>query len=152
MWHKQTPIRIQPPPSKSMSSSTNNISTAVFFDPATRHIPKIYLDTKHFSGQIYIHLRSIIESGGGRITPYQETASIWIVDPEAPNALGDPPRGTTVLYAPWLIACSKKGYFLGSEQGDWCGFRVPLKESSPPPLSYPEPEPTPAPKPQSFPN
>jgi hypothetical protein len=76
----------------------------------------------------------------------------------------------TVLYAPWLIACSKKGCFLGPEEEDWCGFRVPLtvstvhvapneltrlfhcsQEFSPPSLSYPELEPTPVPKPKSFP-
>ncbi|CAE6433069.1 unnamed protein product [Rhizoctonia solani] len=133
-----------------MPGSINNISTAVFFDPVARRIPKIHLDTKHLDGQVYIHLRSIIESGGGRTTPYKEAASIWIVSPDAPDALGDPPHHVTMLYAPWLIACSKKGCFLGSEQEDWCGFRVPLKESIPPSLSYPELEPTPAPKPNSF--
>ncbi|CAE6426040.1 unnamed protein product [Rhizoctonia solani] len=138
-------------PKYDMSSLTDNISTAVFFDPVLRRIAKIYLDTKHLTGQIYIRLRSIIESGGGRITPMKEAASIWIVAPEAPNALGDPPLHITVLYAPWLVACSKKGYFLGAEHGDWCGFRVPLRGPSPHPLAYPEPEPTPAPKPQSFP-
>ncbi|KAF8758757.1 Cytochrome P450 sterol C22-desaturase [Rhizoctonia solani] len=122
---------------------------AVFFDPVARRIPKMYLDTKHLNGQIYIHLRSIIESDGGRTTPFKEAASIWIVNPDAPDALGSPPHGVTVLYAPWLIACSKKGRFLGPEQGDWCGFRVPSKGSLPPSLAYPEHEPTPAPK--SFP-
>ncbi|CAE6412379.1 unnamed protein product [Rhizoctonia solani] len=151
-----------------MPSPADSLSTAVFFDPVTRSIAKIYLDTKHLTGQIYIRLRSIIENGGGRITPYKEAASIWIngggritpykeaasiwiVDPEAPNALGDPPLHITVLYAPWLIACSKEGRFLGAEQGDWCGFRVPLEEPSLHPLAYPEPESTPAPKSKSFP-
>ncbi|CAE6460395.1 unnamed protein product [Rhizoctonia solani] len=134
-----------------MPSPADSLSTAVFFDPVARSIAKIYLDTKHLTGQIYIRLRSIIENGGGRITPYKEAASIWIVDPEAPNALGDPPLHITVLYAPWLIACSKEGRFLGAEQGDWCGFRVPLEEPSLYPLAYPEPESTPAPKPKSFP-
>lgn len=134
-----------------MPSPADSLSTAVFFDPVTRSIAKIYLDTKHLTGQIYIRLRSIIENGGGRITPYKEAASIWIVDPEAPNTLGDPPLHVTVLYAPWLIACSKEGRFLGAEQGNWCGFRVPLEEPSPYPLAYPEPESTPAPKSKSFP-
>ncbi|CUA72356.1 hypothetical protein RSOLAG22IIIB_01023 [Rhizoctonia solani] len=133
-----------------MSNLIDNVATAVFFDPVLRRVAKIYLDTKHLPGQIYIRLRSIIENGGGRITPLKEAASIWIVDPEAPNALGDPPLHITILYAPWLIACSRKGCFLGAEHGDWCGFRVPLREDSPHPLAYPEPEPTPAPnlKPQ----
>ncbi|KAH7340372.1 hypothetical protein B0J17DRAFT_316509 [Rhizoctonia solani] len=134
-----------------MPSPADNFSATVFFDPVTRSIAKIYLDTKHLTGQIYIRLRSIIENGGGRITPYKEAASIWIVDPEAPNALGDPPLHITVLYAPWLIACSKEGRFLGAEQGDWCGFRVPLEEPPLRPLAYPEPESTPAPKSKSFP-
>ncbi|CEL52313.1 hypothetical protein RSOLAG1IB_00853 [Rhizoctonia solani AG-1 IB] len=135
-----------------MPGSASDIAGAVFFDPITRRIPKIHLDTKHLAGQIYIHLRSVIENGGGRTTPYKEAASIWIVDPDAPDALGDPPHNVTVLYAPWLIACSKKGCFLGPEEEDWCGFRVPLAEFSPPSLSYPELEPTPVPKPKSFPN
>ncbi|KAG8764192.1 hypothetical protein FRC11_000046 [Ceratobasidium sp. 423] len=78
-----------------MPSLPDNISTAVFFDPIARRIAKIYLDTKHLTGRIYISLRSIIESGGGRITPIKEAASIWIVDPDAPNALGDPPHNIT---------------------------------------------------------
>ncbi|CAE7206345.1 unnamed protein product [Rhizoctonia solani] len=137
-----------------MPNLAENISSSVFFDPVLRRIAKIYLDTKHLTGHIYIRLRSIIESGGGRITPMKEAASIWIVDPEAPNALGDPPLHITVLYAPWLIACSKKGCFLGAEHGDWCGFRVPSEGSSSRTLAYPEPTPAPAPgpsfKPQSF--
>ncbi|KAF8602683.1 hypothetical protein BDV93DRAFT_523791 [Ceratobasidium sp. AG-I] len=97
----------------------------MFQDPITGRVVKIYLDQKHIQGQIYAALRNIVENGGGRITSKQDSASIWIVNPDAPYALGEWKEGVPVLFAPWLFACATQGSLLGTNHGNWCGFKVP---------------------------
>lgn len=44
-------------------SNPTSTSLEVFFDPSARQVVKIYLDTVHLNGQLYIRLRNIIEVG-----------------------------------------------------------------------------------------
>ncbi|KAG9099544.1 hypothetical protein FS749_001031 [Ceratobasidium sp. UAMH 11750] len=99
----------------------------IFLDPITGQVLRIYLDTTHLRGDIFIKLRNIVESGGGCVTSSKEDASIWIVDPDTPHALGEGRDGATVLFAPWLLACVSHGSVLGTTEGNWCGFKVSPK-------------------------
>ncbi|KAG9127947.1 Vacuolar protein sorting-associated protein 4 [Ceratobasidium sp. 392] len=49
------------------------------------------------------------------------------VDPDAPHALGEGRDGATILFAPWLLACTTYGGVLGAAEGNWCGFEVSPK-------------------------
>lgn len=66
-----------------------------------------------------------VQDGGGRVTSKQDSASIWIVNPDAPYSLGEWKEGVPVLFAPWLFACAAQGSLLGRNHGNWCGFKVP---------------------------
>jgi hypothetical protein len=73
-----------------MPGSASDIAGAVFFDPITRRIPKIHLDTKHLAGQIYIHLRSVIEVSALSIRVVLASQKF----PLSNRTVGDEPRHT----------------------------------------------------------